>query len=400
MLEFKLMTKLQYCVIFIILFLTVIAISLSSFYFYKFNRPLSSSKQSSTKQMQSLKNLTSNQSCIESKPLNLDLMNARNSTLTQLNKYNQLCGSQITDRIMIFNGIPSKLSEVKDSIISLHNQIDELVKYNLTPIIVLEPVFDTKNISFSELASNSYNLIWSEYFSELYRLNPALQAEWIFMPEINTPIWDQSNFKTSDFGLIVNQFGASLKKFFPNNNLDLLFNSTSYNWNDKQWQKPLIQNFNQYLLKIDKKLINRLWIQGFPFVSRKSDSVNKNEELNIQLKSYLNTALLMESTNYLNIKKVGINTGTFSEKYRSIKDQIKLTNLNRQSLHDQTIQEIQNLKNVGYDTAVNLFLENKLKTLEETNWSYLDSVESRELFRQLVFKLDQNRILLSIFDNL
>ena len=399
MFEFRLMTKLQYCIIFTILFLTVVVISLSSFYLYKFSKPLSSPKPNSTKQMQALKTLKSNQSCIESKPLNLDLMNARNSTLTQLNKYNQLCGSQITDHVMIFNGIPSKLSEVKDSVISLHNQIDELVKYNLTPIIVLEPVFDTKNISFSELASNSYNLIWSEYFSELYRLNPALQAEWIFMPEINTPIWDQSNFKASDFGLIVNQFGASLKKFFPNNNLDLLFNSTSYNWNDKQWQKPLTQNFNQYLLKIDKKLINRLWIQGFPFASRKSESANKNQELNIQLKSYLNTTFLMESANYLNIKKVGINTGTFSEKYRSIKDQIKLTNLNRQSLHDQTIQEIQNLKNVGYDTAVNLFLENKMQTPEETNWSYLGNLESKELFRQLVFKLDQSKVLLSIFDN-
>ena len=374
------MTKFQYFVSFLILILIIIATAGSALFYY---------------QKTSL-SLSSEKSCTMKK-INFNISNSKITNLTQLSKYNEICKSQIADNLMIFSDIPNNLEKVSASIISLQSRIFEITKYNLIPLIVLEPTFENANISFNKLASTEYNAIWDKYFSELVKFSPNLEAEWIFLPESNTPIWDQSNFNISDFGLIINQFGNNLKKYFPNNKLDLLFDSKSYDWSDKKWQKPSNQNFNQYLTKINKKLINKLWLQGFPYLPRRSEMPANKQT--IRINDYLNIEILKQSADYLEIKEVGINTGTFSQKYLLAKDQINLTNDERENLQNSIIRIIQTLKNQGYTASLNLFLQNKLDTPEKTNWSYLDTPESIELFRQFIYKLNSNKIEISIFDS-
>jgi hypothetical protein len=379
------MTKLKYLTTFLILILTVISLVLGSFYLYS---------------QKTLASLANEEPCTNELLIPSNQYKSKMADIIQLNKYNQICKSQVTDKLMIFSGMPNKLEKVSEAVINIQSKIYEITKYNLTPLIVLEPTFENTNISFNQLVSNEYNLIWDKYFSELNKLNPDLQAEWIFLPESNTPIWDQSNFNVSDFGLIVNQFGNNLKKYFPNNKLDLLFDSKSYNWNDKKWQKPSTQNFNQYLIKINKKLIDKLWLQGFPYSARKSELLPNSKKISeTQISEYLNIEILKQSADYLGIKNIGINTGTFSQKYLSAKDKITLTNSDREKLQNNLVKTIQTLKNSNYQISVNLFLQNKLKTPEETNWSYLDTLESQELFRQFVYKLNLDMVQVSIFDN-
>ena len=162
-------------------------------------------------------------------------------------------------------------------------------------------------------------------------------------------------------------------------------------------QKPSNQNFNQYLTKINKKLISKLWLQGFPYLPRRSE-IPANKQT-IRINDYLNIEILKQSADYLEIKEVGINTGTFSQKYLLAKDQINLTNDERENLQNSIIKIIQTLKNQGYTASLNLFLQNKLDTTEKTNWSYLDTPESIELYRQFIYKLNSNKIEISIFDS-
>jgi len=340
--------------------------------------------------------------CSDRSPIK-NLNESSDSRLIQLEKYQKVCRSEVTRTIMIFTDMP------KDKIIA-HKKAEQMAKdlklfsqYGISPLVIVEPVTAWGLIDFKEFRSGFYDSFIEAYFQFLKKegVTDSQMGTWVPFPEANLPLWNHVNATPYDYSAIVNRYLRILKKYFPQARGSILLNSATYENDDFNWVSGEYVSLRPYLVDLDKELIDSFGVQGFPWAPPKT-ARDKTAVLNAQ--EFLTESIIDEAAQILGVKKIWINTGTFGAKYTLDPEKtIYITPDVRLDILNEILSQAVKLKHKGYEVTVNLFVQDKSRKEEATDWSYLresfsGSEETEIIFREFVAKANREGINISLFD--
>lgn len=329
-----------------------------------------------------------------------DLDKSEELHLKKLAQYQDNCDSFLTNQLMIFTDMPKDSKIAKENAINMAKTLGEFKKYEIKPIVVVEPVSEWGSIDFEEFGTGFYNDWIDDYFKELKAqgITDEMMGTWVPFPEANLPYWNHNNATPEDFSKIVNIYIGTLKEYFPNAKASVLLNSATYESDDFNWINGEYVSLNSYVEGIEDGLIDSFGIQGFPWVS----SANDMESRIYDAREFVNSPLAIEAANTLDVKEIWFNTGTFSSKYNNTENKVSVSAQERKLILDGIFKEAEKIKNEGFNISVNIFAQDKSAMEEATNWSYFDGdadeVEHNIIFTEFSKKLEEKEIPLSIFD--
>jgi hypothetical protein len=336
------------------------------------------------------------QNCSNQAKINLG--NSSSTFLKQLKKYQEICGSKAADKFMVFTQIPSTTNSVQPLVNEIVAVLKEFSSYGITPVIIAEPSDGDIQLSFKDFAKGVFNPVLDKYFAAIK--NAGISNEqmgiWVPFPEANIPVWNSIGSTPSDFGLLINNYSTSLKKYFPTTQISVLMNYTSFDPSDKQYSNPKIANFDEYLKNIKPGTVNSFGMQGFPWVEpNKSTNVSVSDP-----QVFLQSANAIKAANQLGVNTIWFNSGTIASKYtQSSNMRVNIKASDRQLINNNKINLFNQVKNAGYKVWVNEFVEDKSNTAEQTNFSYLQTAQDQAVFKDFAKKLSDNGISLSLFDS-
>lgn len=328
----------------------------------------------------------------------INLGNTTNLFLKQLSKYQEICGSKVADKIMVFTQIPSNINSVQPLVNEIVAVLKEFRAYGITPIVVAEPTDGDVQISFTQFAKGVYNPVLDQYFASIKNagVTDTQMGVWVPFPEANIPTWNSVGSAPADFGLLINNYSSSLKKYFPSTNVSVLMNYTSFDPSDKGYSSPNIFNYDEYLKNIKPGLVDSFGIQGFPWVETNRASDNSVNDPQI----FMQPANTMRAANQLGVGTIWFNTGTVSSKYtQSPSLRVNVSAIDRQVINNNKLKVFDQVKNAGYKIWVNEFVQDKSNTAEQTNFSYLQTAQDRDVFKDFAKKLGDRGVSLSLFDS-
>ena len=328
----------------------------------------------------------------------INLSQSTSPMLKQLSKYQDICGSKVADKMMVFTQIPSNINSVQP----LANEISIILKefslYDITPVVIAEPIDGDTQLSFIDFAKGNYNSTLDQYFAALKNTGITNQqmGVWVPFPEANIPTWNSEGSTPADFGLLINNYSSSLKKYFPTTVVSVLMNYTSFDPADKSYSKPSIANYDQYLKNIKPGLVDSFGMQGFPWVEANRSSDNSVNDPQV----FLQPASTMRAAKQLGINNIWFNTGTISSKYTQNPSlRVNVSAADRQVINNNKLKVFDTVKNAGYNIWVNEFVQDKSNTAEQTNFSYLQTPQDQAAFKDFTTKLNARGIALSLFDS-
>ncbi len=324
--------------------------------------------------------------------------------LVQIAKYQDICKSHVTNKVMIFETMPKDSIEAKEKARLMSDTLKDFKSADVTPIIIVEPVTTWGLTDFKEFEGGFYDAWLKEYFRELKIQNVTgdMMGVWVPFPEANLPYWNHANATPSDFATVVNKYLTILKSEYPEAKGSILLNSATYETDDFDWINGEYLSLRQYVEGLNKNLIDSVGLQGLPWVSAANDEPNSV----FNPAEFLNHKLAEEMAAYLEVRDIWFNTGTFGAKYTI--DSEKLTTVSadkRKDILNGILFEAIKLRDLGYNVTINLFVQDKSNTAEATDWSYLSnsysgSSETENVFVEFVSKSYSNNIDISLFDRL
>lgn len=321
-------------------------------------------------------------------------------TLSTLGKYQKVCNSFVSDKMMIFIDMPKDNSVAKKSAQKLSERLKEFTKYGITPIVVVEPASDWGLVDFQEFNTGFYDSWIDTFFKSLksYGVEQKDMGVWVPFPEANIPTWNRAGSTPKDFSLGVNRYGKLLLQNYPETHISILLNSATYDNTDYDWLYGEYVSLKPYVENLDKNIVKSVGLQGFPWLPQATSASNPLTNA----REFLNNKLIKEAADILGTKEVWFNTGTFKAKYTNdAENRIDVGYEARKQILDGIANEAVALKNDGYNVFINLFSEDKSNTAEATDWSYdLNDTSSMEatVFKDFVTKLYEKKIGLSLFD--
>lgn len=306
-----------------------------------------------------------------SKPPQDGLIQASSKSLQKLQNFQEACHSSVTDTSMVFIGIPAteataRLQAKQDSAL-----FKDYAAHGIRPVVIAEPTdYSTgDNIDFADFAAGKTLPALLVYFDELKASGVQGQSLgiWNPFPEANLPYW--KNNKVEYFAPSVNLYISTLHKQFPGVQTSIMLNSATYETTDFNWENGDYTSLLPYLKGISPGTINYMGLQGFPWVSAKGGN-----GLILNASEFLNPQLISEAADYLKVKNVWFNTGTFSTKYALDPERrVDITPEQRKAIFATVLEQVGELQGQGYSVSINIFAQDKSKTPEETNWSYWDN---------------------------
>lgn len=330
--------------------------------FFTGNKPL----ESIASLRKSKPNVISTTTCTTKQPI-AGLGNAASTSLRKLNLYQQACRSEATNTMMIFISMPSTAAQAKQYAAENAATLKEFGKYNIRPLVIVEPSdHEGQLLNFELFANGTYTPVIDAYFAELKALGLTDKelGIWTPFPEANLPYWNNNQAKF--FAPAVTKHLQAARKYFPTIATSVLLNSATYESTDFEWQNGDYTSLTQYVKDIPDGLVTYAGLQGFPWIAR---DVNGGVIFNAA--EFINPDLLSEMADELATKKVWFNTGTFGSKYTLDSTQTKhVTPSQRKeilmTIKDQSLL----LQKKGYEVSVNIFAQDKSREAEETDWSY------------------------------
>jgi hypothetical protein len=337
------------------------------------------------------------QKCSDEEPIVLD--NTATPELKKLSQYQDVCNSFVSREMMIFTEMPS----TPERAVELGNSISERLKsfslFGVKPILIIEPVDGTQKISFKQFSQGKYNNVINIYF-ETIKKNGILDEQLgtvVPFPEANVPYWNHDGATPDDFAININIFLRTMKTQFPKAKGSFLLNSITYSPDDVDWANGNYETFTPYVKNIDRKVVDSIGVQGFPWVSAKSLKGPRTELFTAA--KFMGMDFAMEAGETLDTRDIWVNTGTFSAKYTNSPEQKSTVSpAGRKEIFNEIINELVRTKNERFRVRLNIFAEDKSNTREATNWTYLDTEEGQSLFIEVVRKLEDAQIDISIFD--
>lgn len=319
--------------------------------------------------------------------------------LVKLGKYQKICNSFVSDTMMVFTDMP------KDNIVATENAkkmaqtLKEFSDYGIRPIVIAEPITDWGLIDYEEFRSGFYNDWLETYFRTLEEagMTDKEMGTWVPFPEPNLPYWNHANATPDDFAAIVNEYLGIMKTYFPNAKGSVLLNSATYETDDFDWKSGEYVDLSPYVAGLKKEYIDSFGIQGFPWIAPAGESGKI-----IDAAEFINYRLAIDAAKDLGVKKIWVNTGTFSRRYTN--DERKMVYVNasqRAATLDSILSEVLKIKNGGYAVSVNIFAKDKSNAEEVCDWSYLSANNEEAdgiVLKDFLNKLYKDEIPVSVFD--
>jgi hypothetical protein len=318
------------------------------------------------------------------------------TNLLRLNKYQKLCNSFASNRLMIFTDMPTSNEQgvVKGKQIAA--KLLEFKKYAITPIVIAEPTDGLNKISIKQFSLKTYEEPLDTYFRTIKEqgIDDSSIGTWVPFPEPNVPYWNFDSAVPADFGTNINIYVGVLKKYFKAK-ASILLNSQTYVPEDVNWEFGSYETFIPYIKNIKTGILDSFGVQGLPWVS----PANTKRREQFAPKEFLQPELTVEASKLLKVREVWFNTGTFSEKYTNDPNKTARVSIaSRKTMLSEILAEAENVQNAKFDVWINLFAEDKSYLTESTNWSYFNSLETQSILKEFITKSIAQDVKLAIFD--
>ncbi len=326
-----------------------------------------------------------------------DLSQAGDPNLNALSKYQKVCNSFVSNRLMIFTEIPSSLESSNRLADQVFEKLKSFSEYNIEPVVIAEPVDNSNLLNYDNLKNGDYDSSIDGFFSILKEkgLTDKEMGTWVPFPESNVPYWNHGESLPGDFAILVNNYLSSLKKYFPDSSGSVLLNSITYDPEDTLWENGDYISLIPYTNGLNPDLVDSLGIQGFPWVSRATD--RRVEQFNAT--DFLSIRFAVEAAKLLRTKDIWVNTGTFGLKYTNNEtDLVSVGADQRKSILEDILVELLKVQDDGYRVWVNIFAQDKSITREATDWSYTKSEGEKIIFQEFVSQLLASDIEIGIYD--
>lgn len=333
----------------------------------------------------------------------VNISNTPDNHLTQFNKYQEICKSKPTDMLMIFIEMPKDSNDAKSLAIKTSDTLKEFYQYEITPLVIVEPVTAWGLIDFNEFSAGFYDPWLNTFFDSLKKqgIEAKHMGLWVPFPEANLPLWNHANTSPEVFAINVNRYLKIFKKYYPDAESGILLNSATYELDDFEWTSGDYVSLVQYVSKLDKSLVDVFGMQGLPWAPRAS-TTGGGAVLNAG--EFLTSKLADEAAKEMGVKKIWLNTGTFGAKYtQDSENTTYISESIRTDVLNAILKESEKLKSMGYDVTVNIFAQDKSDQTEATDWSYLDesfsgTAESESIFVKFLSTANSKGIKVSMFD--
>lgn len=350
-----------------------------------------------------VKGMTVNQetagTCSKQKPLNLSAFTT-DPHLKQLQRYQDLCGSYVTNTLMVFTGFPASAASAPADASAIAKKLQALHQAGVKPIVIAEPYAGDDAMSYKDFLAGKYDAALKAYFSSLHSqgVTDDMMGMWVPFPESNTPEWNNKDTEPRDFALCVNKYLSAMKKEFPNAKGSILLSAVTYEPTDTEYNNGDYLALTPYLQDLNKDLVSSMGIQGFPWVS--NAQVARREIF--RASEFLQPDFAIAAAQELRTRDIWFNTGSFASKYTNDeKKQVSLTPNERkailQNILDVTSQ-VRKYQQNEYRVSVNLFSEDKSKANEATDWSYWRSEDDQRVLREFLVNASKQGTPVSLYD--
>ena len=302
--------------------------------------------------------------------MNPKLSESDHASVVKLAQLQSICGAGVSDELMIFIEMPNSPIVAGRQALELSKDLKDFNKIGIKPLVVVEPVTEWGLIEFEEFGTGFYDQWLDNFFARLVNegVTQEMMGTWVPFPEANLPYWNKAQDDPGQFGKNVSIYGRILHKYYPKTEMSVLLNAESYQSTDFNWEKGTYDSLIPYIETLDKGIVTSFGIQGFPWRSPKSQAVPLYIYDPVE---FINPDLAIEAANYLGVKKIWINTGTFRAKFANDADEMVVEYASvRETILEEILQQAKVVKEKGYDVSINLFSENKVETPEATDWSY------------------------------
>lgn len=320
------------------------------------------------------------------------------SNLQKLNEYQQYCHSAVTNRMMYFTTISSRVNAQSDAV-AMAKTLMEFSRYGISPLIIDEP----GTIPFKQFVNGSYDRALDTYFQTLkdQGVTDEQMGMWVPFPEANLPEWDRSGTTPQDVATMINDYGTIFKSYFPQAQLSVMLNSMTYLGSYDN--AGSYSSFLPYVQGINPGLIDSFGLQGFPYFP---EATNHSADPVVDASVFLPNQLASEAADALGTTSIWYNTGTFSQTYVATpKDTVTISPSQRTTILKSIAQNAVQLQQKGYTVSINIFAGDKSDTDEGTNWSYWKNANDTSnpyisVFTNFVKLLDRDNLTLWLFDDL
>lgn len=323
---------------------------------------------------------------------------SESSKLHSLEKFQSICNSFVTDRHMVFIGMPNSVESARDDAKYISTILKEFASVGVTPVIIVEPFHDGKLLDLEAYLTGGYDAALTNFFWNLKEADVTERelGIWVPFPEANTPSMDYPNRSPEDFSHLVNTYSSVMRGFFPDVHLSILLDAKSYIPGDGTWSTGSYQSLIPYISNIAPGAINSIGIQGFPW-KQKKDMAGGDV---LEARTFLQSQFIIEAANLLEISEIWFNTGTlYGIHLNSDTTASYLTAKERSVILTDIISELTFVKTSGFTVWVNIFAEDKSHTSEAANWAYWGNMseEHKDTFTQFVKNMQIANIPLSLF---
>lgn len=336
--------------------------------------------------------------CSKQQPLNLSVA-ADDPHIKQLERYQQLCDSYVTNTLMVFTGFPDTATAASDAS-GVAGKLQALHKAGIKPIVIAEPYAGDTAMSYKDFLAGKYDRALAEYFAELRAggITDDMMGTWVPFPESNTPNWNNKDTEPGDFALCVNKYLTAMKKEFPKAKGSILLSAVTYQPDDLEWENGDYLALTPYLQGINRDLVNSMGVQGFPWVS---NAKSERREI-FRAAEFLQPDFAIAAAQELHTRDIWFNTGSFASKYTNDKTkQANLTPNERKAILNgilETAQSVRRYQQNEYRVSVNIFSEDKSEANEATDWSYWRGEDDQRVLREFLMAASKQGTPVSLYD--
>lgn len=292
-------------------------------------------------------------------------------------------------RQMWFIATPTSAASAKELAQDAAVKLAELSRANIQSLAVLEPLNTSGSVvDFGTYQSGGYDAFFNIFYSELKArgITDEAMGMWVIMPEANMPEWGQS-----DPGVIsacITRTAQLQKQHFPKSLTTILLNSQTYPGNDITYSQGRFSSLSPYVQNIPKGLIDSFGYQGFPWAR----PANQAGPSSLDPAEFLRNDIATEGARALGTRSIWFNTGSFAAMHAGDPSKtVTASTEQRLALLNGIHAQVVNAQQQGFNVAVNMFMEDKSRVAEGTDWSF-GAIGSRDY---LLFQEFENRLRLS-----
>lgn len=296
--------------------------------------------------------------------------------------------NSLIPRQMWFIATPTSDAAAKELAQDASVKLAEISRAGVQSLAVMEPATTSGGIvNFSTYTSGGYDPYLRTFYNELKArgITDAAMGMWVIMPEANMPEWGQA-----DPGVITNCVTRTLqlqKAVFPASLGTVMFNSQTYPGNDTSYSHGQYKSLVPYVSGIPRGLIDSFGYQGFPW----APPANEGGPSSLNPAEFLRSDLAIEAARAAGVGAIWFNSGTFAKtQTTSAVTTVYQTTAQRSATLAGIRQEASAAKSAGFSVAINMFMEDKSRVAEGTDWSYAGA--DGQLFNSFAGQLSQSGV--------